>query len=176
MNNRLTELTLKSMKPPIKGQDEYFDIAPPGFGLRVSYKGSKTFFLVKRVAGHKVRFTLGKFPDLGLKDARLKAVQIIDQIADGLDPRVMVREAKRKIEVADGNTFKAVVEKFFKSHVEVSLRAATQTGYTFALKREPTAKWRDWPITSITKSDVKEIIRNYQDCGQAKWSVQGRSH
>jgi hypothetical protein len=39
---RLTDLTIKALKPPEQGQKTYFDEQLDGFGLRISRGGTKT--------------------------------------------------------------------------------------------------------------------------------------
>jgi hypothetical protein len=42
---RLNDMSLRSLKPPLKGQVDYWDDGLPGFGCRISQGGSKTFLL-----------------------------------------------------------------------------------------------------------------------------------
>lgn len=71
---RLTDLQISKLKPPQKGQKTYFDDALPGFGVRVSQGGSKSF-VVMHSRKRKLR-TLGRYPELSLKDARTAAKRI----------------------------------------------------------------------------------------------------
>ena len=66
---------LKSLQPPAEGQIDYFDSAGLGegrsFGLRVSYGGKMSWFVLYRRNGKLRRLTLDTpYPRLGLKDAR----------------------------------------------------------------------------------------------------------
>lgn len=71
---RLTDLLIRQLGAPKQGQVTYFDEALPGFGMRVSQGGSKSFILV---FGQKRKLrTLGRYPDLALADARKKAKQV----------------------------------------------------------------------------------------------------
>jgi len=63
----LTDITIQHLKPT-DGQVIYWDTNLPAFGLRVSPRSKA--FVVK--VGNRVR-TLGRYPDLALKGARLKA-------------------------------------------------------------------------------------------------------
>ena len=47
MRLKLTDLTIRSLPVPEKGQTDYYDINHPGLCLRVSQGGSKVFDLPK---------------------------------------------------------------------------------------------------------------------------------
>lgn len=72
---RLTDIGIRSLAIPEKGQKTYVDDALPGFGVRVSQGGSKSF-VVTYGAGRQ-RKTLGRYPDKSLKDARNEARVIL---------------------------------------------------------------------------------------------------
>ncbi len=57
----LTVRTLENLKPPGRpGQRiEYFDDTVPGFGVRVTYEGHKTFTFLYRLKAKKCRISLG---------------------------------------------------------------------------------------------------------------------
>src|SRR5690349_12743479 len=67
----LTVAAVDRIKPPAKGQADYFDKGFPGLALRVSYGGARTWVFFYRLHGGKVRrLTLGRLPGMGLADAR----------------------------------------------------------------------------------------------------------
>jgi integrase len=71
---RLTDLQIKQLKPPATGQKTHFDDALPGFGVRVSQGGTKSFVVMH---GPKRRLkTIGRYPALGLSDARREAKRL----------------------------------------------------------------------------------------------------
>lgn len=63
----LTDLSIRALKAPEKGQQTYWD---RGLGVRVSQGGSKTFVVL---AGPGRRRALGRYPDLSLAEAKQKA-------------------------------------------------------------------------------------------------------
>lgn len=68
---RLTDLSVKRLKAPNSGQKTFFDDAMPGFGIRVSQGGAKSFVVMY---GTRRRLkTLGRYPALSLSDARKSA-------------------------------------------------------------------------------------------------------
>jgi hypothetical protein len=56
----LTDVSVRSLKPPLKGQKIYFDSALPGFGIRVSYAGAKSWIVV--VGTQRRYITLARYP------------------------------------------------------------------------------------------------------------------
>lgn len=80
---KLTDLQIRKTGSPKRGQKTHFDDALPGFGLRVSQGGAKSFVVVY---GKERRLkTLGRYPALGLADARKAAKKLLGDIAT-LDP------------------------------------------------------------------------------------------
>lgn len=75
----LTAAAVERLKPPRTGQIEYYDRRLPAFGLRLSHKGTKAWFVMTRVNGKLARLTLGRYPAVSLADARQKAGEAIDR-------------------------------------------------------------------------------------------------
>jgi integrase len=71
----LTDLTVRSLKPPTRGQKDYADDGLPGFAVRVSQGGTKTFTLT--YGSPRKRVTLGRFGIITLAQAREKARQLL---------------------------------------------------------------------------------------------------
>jgi len=59
---KLTEKFIENLQPaPVGTRVEFFDATLPAFGLRVTDKGSKTWFCMFRVDGRLRRHTLGPY-------------------------------------------------------------------------------------------------------------------
>jgi len=69
----LTDVTLKTLPLPLKGQKSYWDAAVPGFGVRVSQGGAKTFVVLDPRARVRVAESIGRYPRISLQDARQDA-------------------------------------------------------------------------------------------------------
>jgi len=78
---RLTDLSLKSLTPPERGQRTYTDDAIPGFGVRISQGGTRTFVLVHGAT--RRRETIGRYPTLTLQEARGEARRRLAQYTLG---------------------------------------------------------------------------------------------
>ena len=75
-----TDLGLRSLKAQ-KGQRlDVWDAKQPGFGVRVSPNGTKTFVLMYWLNGRKHRMTLGHFPSKSLSDARADLVTATERM------------------------------------------------------------------------------------------------
>ncbi|MGI9463673.1 MAG: Arm DNA-binding domain-containing protein, partial [Aestuariivirgaceae bacterium] len=83
---KFSDTSIARLKPPADGRAEYWDEEVPGFGLRVTARGTKTWQLMYRKDGRKRRLTLGNYPALSLKLARKAAKDARDAIARGHDP------------------------------------------------------------------------------------------
>jgi integrase len=75
----LTDAQIKRLKAPEKGQKTYFDDALPGFGLRVSQGGTKTFIAV--CGSKRKRHSIGRYPEMPLAEARARAKGIQAEFA-----------------------------------------------------------------------------------------------
>lgn len=71
MRQTLTDITIRQLPVPETGYAKYWDRALPGFGVRVSQGGSKSFVVMY---GKERRLkTIGKYPAMSLKTARKEA-------------------------------------------------------------------------------------------------------
>jgi hypothetical protein len=78
----LTDRKIANLKPgnePVEWRNE----STPGFGIRVSPKGKKTWFVMYRIAGIRRRHTFGRYPEVTLESARKKARKVLSDVSDG---------------------------------------------------------------------------------------------
>ncbi len=95
---RLTELGVSKLSPPASGRTEVFDAALPGFGVRVTSGGVRSFFVMTRVRGTLKRVTLGKHPAWKRAEARTVARDAMVKAQRGEDPSAAKRAARRPAE------------------------------------------------------------------------------
>ncbi|MEQ1718062.1 MAG: Arm DNA-binding domain-containing protein [Hyphomicrobium sp.] len=81
-----------------------------GLALRVTADGSKTWALryYRAADGKRRRLTLGSYPAMSLKDARLRARQALNAVADGRDP------AGEKQDRRNGDTFEGLARQWIE--------------------------------------------------------------
>ena len=173
---KLTDAAVARIKPPEKGQAEFFDALLPSFGLRVSYSGTKAWFVMTRVDRKLIRMTLGRYPMLSLADARAKAREVIQCAASGVDPRRVEQDLRRKMDDEARTTFGMVAEQFMTKHVRSNLRPATAREYQRILFGQDTEAWRARPIASIEKRDVMAVIEAIEARGAESASIRSLAY
>jgi integrase len=72
---QLTDISVRALKPPEKGQVTYHDKSLPGFGLRLSQGGTRVYTLM--YGADRRRVTIGKVGVISLRDARSEAKRIL---------------------------------------------------------------------------------------------------
>jgi len=108
------------------------DTVVPGFGVRLTDKGSKTYVLRTRYPGeaNASRREIGKVGEIELTDARDKARGWLKLIAEGKDPaKVEADQRDAQIE-KDSATVDALLDDFVKRHAS-KLRSADQVKHSF---------------------------------------------
>lgn len=155
----LTELTIRKLSPKGKERVEVWDDKLPGFGVRVSASGTKSFVLMYYTAGKKKRLTLGRFPMMTLAEARRRAHEALATVAEGGEP-----EAKPA--VADvGVSFSSAVEMFVAQHCRRHNRASHAQETERVLRTKFVTSWGERPIRSISRADVLRVLDDAVDAG-----------
>jgi len=87
---KLTKSKIEALKPTAGVQSVVWDGDLKGFGIRLSAGGTKTFFVQGRIRGSAqvVKATIGQFGPFTAEQARDKARNMLNAMANGVDPRV----------------------------------------------------------------------------------------
>jgi integrase len=132
----------------------WWDVREPGLGVRVTDKGVVSFFVLKRIAGSKTptRITLGRYPTLGLADARRAAAGKLEVIERGKDPREEEARLQAAQRAQRAATFAALAERYKTEHL-VDLRRGDDRWRD--IERHLLPHWADKPLREITRPAVK---------------------
>jgi integrase len=156
---QLTATKIGGLKPAPEGQRyQVMDTEVPGFGVRVTDTGNKTFILRTRYPGSvsPSRRELGRCGDLSLTDAREKARRWRSLVRQGVDPateELRQRTAEiRKLKT----TFGAVVDDFIRDKLPGERKGKDVER---EIRRDLLPKWRDLAITEITDHHVSSLIK-----------------
>ena len=85
VSKALTNLAVRKARAKDKRYDLY-DAALRGFGVRVATSGAKTWFVMRRVNDRMVRYSLGRYPEYSLTEARAAAAAALKRMTEGEHP------------------------------------------------------------------------------------------
>jgi len=140
---RLTDLSIRKLRSPDKGQKTYFDEILPGFGVRVSQGGSKSYVVMY---GQNRRLkTIGRFADIKLSEARREAKKIQSDVS-------LTATSGEPAKKAIG--FAAALNLFLEESANRN-RPRTTNDYRRLLTRH---FHFDKPVDQITRSEVMAVI------------------
>jgi integrase len=161
----LNDRTLKALKPAPKGKTlDHMDALVPGFGVRVSERGRKTFILVTRYPGspHPTRRSLGLYGALTLEQAREKARDWLEMVRKGVDPGEEAERQRKEEDRKRNNSFASVAEDYIKFAVPKQRRGAR---VAHELRQVFVPLWGGKPVGEITRKDVQTVIQRVRDYG-----------
>jgi integrase len=159
----LTDPAIKKAKPAPKGKRyDIWDASTPNFGVRVTSTGQKTFVVMKRLNGRLIRRKLGDYPALNLAKARKLAQAALEDIGDGVDPKVRQREREVEEMRKRAGLFRIVVQDFTRLHL-VKLRSGDEI--KTVIERELVPRWGRRPIADITRREIREAVEAVFDRG-----------
>jgi integrase len=165
----LTDRSLQALRPAQEGQRAIvWDALLPGMAVRVSVKGKRSFYAVKRRAGHTQPswVLLGAYPVVTLAEARAKARETLGALMEGLHPASLAEAKRRAAEEAErqfkANTFAAVAEDFIRRHAMTKRSGRMVAGI---IRRELIPAWGERQITEITRRDVIALVEAILDRG-----------
>jgi integrase len=160
MKIMLTDRKVQSLKAAPKGKRyQLMDTLVPGFGVRVTDTGVRTYIMQTRFPGSNSpsRRELGRVGVLTLEEAREKAREWVRLIKCGVDPVQVEQRVLEEVAHARANTFGGVCEDWF-----VRKLAAQRSGKAVE-KRVRTHLFpifEDTPITEITDLDILAKVVN----------------
>lgn len=111
----LTDLAIRQAKP----QDKPYQLADgESLYLEVSPSGGKLWRFRFRFQGKAGILALGKYPAVGLSDARQKAHEARVQLAQGINPSQAKKEAKVAAQIAATNAFELVAREWHEKQLD----------------------------------------------------------
>ncbi|NIJ07618.1 hypothetical protein FHS31_001214 [Sphingomonas vulcanisoli] len=154
MRKVITNRLLETVKPTAKRQD-IRDTSFPGFSVRVTSSGRKTFYLAYRWGLEQRHPALGVYPIVSLAKAREKAVEILRLVDDGVDP-----QARRRRAVTD---VQAAVADFIRSYAKPRNKSWREAERI--LMRELVVPYGPRDVRSITKADILDVVDEASERG-----------
>ncbi|MEW7975222.1 MAG: tyrosine-type recombinase/integrase [Candidatus Thiodiazotropha endolucinida] len=92
---KLTKRVVDAAKPPEEPNTfhQIWDVEIPGYGLRITHAGVKSYILSYRFKGRQRKYTIGRHGDYTAETARAKALDLRAVITNGGDPQAEKHKA-----------------------------------------------------------------------------------
>jgi integrase len=140
--HNLTDISIRALKPPVKGNTVLWDKSIPGFGVRCSQGGTKSFFLM--YGTERARYQIGRVGIVTLAEARELARKFLAQRTLGKRENPTLK-------------FEDAVAVFFESQAE-RIRPSTMRDYKRLLDTHFKAKLKGKSLTEIQTHHLTAII------------------
>lgn len=148
----LTEIAVRKLTPRGSQRIELWDEKLPGFGVRVSPTGTKSFVLMYYASGRKRRLTLGRYPLVSLGEARRRALDALTRVAGGDDPGESPNGDDRDF------SFAKIVDDFVLMHCARHNRANHAHETARLLRARFVKAWTNRDIRQIDRANVLRVL------------------
>jgi integrase len=156
----ITDAFLRAI-PPAGVRHEVWDHGNPGFGIRVGVQGDVSFQYLYRIAGRPRRYTVGKFPAMGLHAAREAYHRAAIAVSKGHDPaaeRAQASKAER-----EAITVQALCESYIERYAKQQKRTWREDEQK--LKREVIPRLGKALARDVTRKEIVSLLDAKMDAG-----------
>ncbi len=154
---KLTAQSLRTLSPIDGRRTEYFDEDLSGFSIRVAPSGRKSFSVLYRRGRRLRRYTLGKYPILGLSEARRLARRALAEAAMGGDP------GARKIQERRAETFSELCREYLERYAKTRKRSWREDERRIRKNLLPALGHR--PVGEIRRAEVRATLEGIANRG-----------
>ena len=156
----LTDTAIRNARPgakPVKLSDE------KGLFLLVQPSGGKLWRLKYRVDGREKKLSLGRYPEVSLREARQRRDEARAQLANGIDPGV-ARRADAAVEAAaTRDTFESLAAEYLSREERKGRAPVTMDKARWMLTLVPDLA--DRSITAIKPAELLAALRKIEARG-----------
>jgi integrase len=166
MAKALTVKAVEAAKPDPDRRIEQADPALTGLYLVIQPSGAKSWALRYRYAGKPKKLTLGRWPVMGLADARKAATEALQVLEHGQDPGAKKKEGKAAQlaeQQAQRDTVAALVKRYDKRHLS-KLKSGDHARQF--LNRFVVKEWGERDVHDIARRDVRDMLERIRDSGR----------
>jgi len=144
----------KRIVDAIEPQDrdvDYYDEDVKGFGMRVRPSGRKTYFVMMRHKGVMRRFTIGSHGSVTPELARLKAKQIISDLAIDKNPTEVEDAVRNSV------TVRSLGDRFIEEYIPCHLKPSTAGEYKRCVEIFINPEIGTMKLVTVERSDIAKI-------------------
>lgn len=153
---KLTKRLVDSLEPHPERHRVVWDSEVKGFGIAVSRGGMKAFVLNYRAGGTERRFTIGRFGEWTVDDARKEAAQLKAAVARGEDPLAERRKRRHKTDTAP--TVADLAARVLAEHYEKK-SASSRRNAEMLFRRHLLPALGSRPVEDVTWQDLDTLHR-----------------
>ena len=167
MARGLTTKGVEALKPDPARRVEISDPAQRGLYLVIQPSGAKSWAARFRHNGKPVKLTLGRWPTMGLAEARAAAAEAVEKVEMGANPaaeKKAARAASAEAAASGRDKVNTLLAQFDKRHLS-TLKSGPLIRRE--LDRFVGQAWGDRDIHDITKRDVIDLLDGIADSGRA---------
>jgi integrase len=173
MARALTTKAVENLKPDVGKRLEVPDPALAGLYLIVQPSAAKSWALRYRFDGKPAKLTLGRWPSMGVAEARAAATASLEILDNGRNPADEKKAQVAAADKSDRDKVAAVIDLFLKRHASHNRRGDDVAAM---FRREIMAKWGRRDIQTITKRDVIDLLDSIVDRGSPITANRLRAH
>lgn len=147
---KLTKRAIDAITPPDQPNTfkQVWDKEIPGFGLRITHSGIKSYILNYRLKGRQRKYTIGRHGDLTADQARQEALRLRSLVTSGTDP-----QAEKHIESQTPSLAKFSEE--YISHIKTTKK--TWKNDEAKLKTRILPNWGKMRLDTITTRQIETL-------------------
>jgi integrase len=147
---RISKRTVEALETQDRDVD-HFDEDLKGFGVRVRPSGRKTYFVMMRHKCVMRRFTIGSHGAVTAEAARLKAKQIISDLAIDKNPTAEQEAVRNSV------TVRSLGERFIDEYVPCHLKPSTAGEYKRCVEIFINPEIGTMKLVSVERTDIAKI-------------------
>ncbi|WP_283425740.1 tyrosine-type recombinase/integrase [Shimia sagamensis] len=169
--SNLTDAKIRALKP----REKSFKVSDfDGLYVLVAKSGSKLWRFKYRIHGKEKLLAFGRYPEIGLKQARAMRDAAREAVAQGLDPSELRKESAWLEQEAQGLTFAAIAKEVLEKKVKEGKAPATlsKTEWLHGLL---CADLGGRPIGKITPREVLVPLKRQESRGKFETALRMRA-
>ena len=157
--NVKTKLTKRSVEAVRPGEKDIwlYDSELKGFGLKVTPKGSRVYFVQYWFAGRRRRYTIGHHGSLTTHKARLEAQRILGEVASGEDPAAIKSASKIEISISE------LADRYMIEYAEVHKKPLSIAADERSLRLVILPNLGHLSVSAITRQDISKVHHAFRD-------------
>jgi integrase len=156
---RLIKTTVEALPIPGTGPTIYWDTDLTGFGLRISDRGTRTYFVQSRLPdGRQVKAKIGRHGAITAEQARTRAKALLGAMAAGTDPtgeRRAARRAEKQRRAAP--TIADLCRRYMDEHAKRRKRQRSIETDQSLINKHVLPKLERRKVADIAHADVEQL-------------------